>query len=100
VVSHKEAQLFYEHVAPRSGMSAVDLVCGNGQWTRQLAAWRLNATQALARIRQIAGQRPVPQGEPGAGLYRREQGSAADVDTDLDRSASGGGRGSESDHRG
>jgi hypothetical protein len=56
--------------------------------------------QALARIRQIAGQPPVPQGEPGAGLYRRKQGSAADVDTDLDRSASGGGRGSESDHRG
>ncbi len=39
MVSHKEAQLFYDHVAPRPGMSAVDLACGNGQWTRQLAAW-------------------------------------------------------------
>jgi SAM-dependent methyltransferase len=43
-VSHKEAQLFYDHVAPRPGMSAVDLACGNGQWTRQLAAWGLYAT--------------------------------------------------------
>jgi SAM-dependent methyltransferase len=44
VVSHKEALLFYDHVAPRPGMSAVDLACGNGQWTRHLAAWGLNAT--------------------------------------------------------
>jgi 2-polyprenyl-3-methyl-5-hydroxy-6-metoxy-1,4-benzoquinol methylase len=44
VVSHKEAQLFYDHVASIPGMSAVDLACGNGQWTRQLAAWGLNAT--------------------------------------------------------
>jgi SAM-dependent methyltransferase len=44
VVSHKEDQLFYDHVAPRPGMSTVDLACGNGQWTRQLAAWGLNAT--------------------------------------------------------
>ncbi|MFF9120462.1 hypothetical protein ACF09Y_33650 [Streptomyces massasporeus] len=30
-VSHKEALLFYDHVTPRPGMSAVDLACGNGQ---------------------------------------------------------------------
>lgn len=42
MVSHKEAQLFYNHVAPSPGTSAVDLACGNGQWTRQLAAWGLN----------------------------------------------------------
>lgn len=41
VVSHKETELFYHHVAPKAGMRAVDLACGNGQWTRQLTAWGL-----------------------------------------------------------
>lgn len=41
VVTHKEADLFYRHLSPRPGTAAVDLGCGNGQWTRQLARWGL-----------------------------------------------------------
>ncbi|MFJ3669560.1 class I SAM-dependent methyltransferase [Streptomyces sp. NPDC090106] len=41
VVSCKEAEFFCRHLAPRPGLRAVDLACGNGQWTRQLAAWGL-----------------------------------------------------------
>ncbi|MFE2470286.1 class I SAM-dependent methyltransferase [Streptomyces mirabilis] len=44
VVSHKECDRFYGRVAPRPGMTAVDLACGSGQWTRQLAAWGLTVT--------------------------------------------------------
>ncbi|WP_316779738.1 class I SAM-dependent methyltransferase [Streptomyces sasae] len=43
VVSHKEAAFVYDHVALKPGTSAVDLACGTGQWTRQLAAWGLAA---------------------------------------------------------
>ncbi|WP_331765323.1 class I SAM-dependent methyltransferase (plasmid) [Streptomyces sp. NBC_01384] len=41
LVSHKETERFYTHVAPKPGMTAVDLACGSGQWTRQLTAWGL-----------------------------------------------------------
>ncbi|GGX58581.1 class I SAM-dependent methyltransferase [Streptomyces chartreusis] len=39
VVTGKEAEAFHRTVKPHSGMTAVDLACGNGKWTRQLAAW-------------------------------------------------------------
>ncbi|PAZ15126.1 hypothetical protein CLM62_15415 [Streptomyces sp. SA15] len=38
-VTDKESERFRRTVRPRPGMTAVDLACGNGQWTRQLAAW-------------------------------------------------------------
>ena len=41
VVSHKEADRFHQRIAPKPGLNAVDLACGCGQWTRQLAAWGL-----------------------------------------------------------
>jgi SAM-dependent methyltransferase len=44
VVSDKEAELFQRLVEPKPGMTAVDLACGSGQWTRQLAAWSLTVT--------------------------------------------------------
>jgi ubiquinone/menaquinone biosynthesis C-methylase UbiE len=44
VVSHNEAEHFHRIVAPTPGMTAVDLACGTGQWTRQLAAWGLTVT--------------------------------------------------------
>ncbi|MCX5063728.1 class I SAM-dependent methyltransferase [Streptomyces sp. NBC_00201] len=39
LVSDKETMHFHRLVRPRPGMRAVDLGCGSGQWTRQLAAW-------------------------------------------------------------
>ncbi|WP_406482532.1 class I SAM-dependent methyltransferase [Streptomyces sp. NBC_01615] len=44
VVSDKEAEHFHQLVEPRPGMTAVDLACGSGQWTRQLAAWGMTVT--------------------------------------------------------
>ncbi|MGI5380724.1 class I SAM-dependent methyltransferase [Streptomyces sp. CA-251387] len=44
VVTDKEAGHFHRCVRPRPGMTAADLGCGTGQWTRQLAAWGLNVT--------------------------------------------------------
>ncbi|MBT2421919.1 class I SAM-dependent methyltransferase [Streptomyces sp. ISL-22] len=38
-VSLAEVEHFEQVVAPKRGMTAVDLTCGTGQWTRQLAAW-------------------------------------------------------------
>ncbi|MET7685200.1 class I SAM-dependent methyltransferase [Streptomyces sp. NPDC005423] len=39
-----ESARFCEAVDPRPGMTAVDLACGTGQWTRQLASWGLTVT--------------------------------------------------------
>ena len=39
LVTDKEAEPFLRTVQPRPGMTAADLGCGIGQWTRQLAAW-------------------------------------------------------------
>ncbi|MFD3381939.1 MULTISPECIES: class I SAM-dependent methyltransferase [unclassified Streptomyces] len=44
VVSDKESEYFHRRVQPRPGMTAVDLACGMGQWTRQLAAWGVLVT--------------------------------------------------------
>jgi len=41
VVTDKESANFRRAVSLRPGMDAVDLACGSGQWTRQLAAWGL-----------------------------------------------------------
>ncbi|MEW1648386.1 methyltransferase domain-containing protein [Streptomyces sp. NPDC091219] len=35
---------FCEAVGPRPGMTAIDLACGTGQWTRRLASWGFNVT--------------------------------------------------------
>lgn len=43
-VSPAESALFQQTVAPRPGMTAVDLACGTGQWTRQLASWGITVT--------------------------------------------------------
>ncbi|WP_331732220.1 methyltransferase domain-containing protein [Streptomyces sp. NBC_00989] len=39
LITDKESEYFHRTVRPRPGMTAADLGCGNGQWTRQLAAW-------------------------------------------------------------
>ncbi|ALV39353.1 class I SAM-dependent methyltransferase [Streptomyces sp. CdTB01] len=44
VVTDKEADAFRRAVRLRPGMTAADLACGSGQWTRQLAAWGLQVT--------------------------------------------------------
>ncbi|MFJ9381383.1 class I SAM-dependent methyltransferase [Streptomyces sp. NPDC101455] len=44
LVTDKEAEYFHRAVRPRPGMTAADLACGNGQWTRQLAAWGVKVT--------------------------------------------------------
>lgn len=44
VVTDKESATFRRAVPLRPGMDAVDLACGSGQWTRQLAAWGLRVT--------------------------------------------------------
>jgi SAM-dependent methyltransferase len=44
VVTGKEAENFHRAVQPHPGMNAVDLACGSGQWTRQLAAWGVRVT--------------------------------------------------------
>ncbi|WP_128380402.1 class I SAM-dependent methyltransferase [Streptomyces cavernae] len=44
VVTDKEADYFRRTVQPHPGMTAVDLACGNGKWTRQLAAWDVLVT--------------------------------------------------------
>ncbi|WP_327591562.1 class I SAM-dependent methyltransferase [Streptomyces chartreusis] len=65
VVTGKEAEAFHRTVKPHYGMNAVDLACGNGKWTRQLAAWgvRVNgydfSTQAL-RQAESANRRDGP----------------------------------------
>ncbi|WP_405949982.1 methyltransferase domain-containing protein [Streptomyces prunicolor] len=43
-VSPAESALFREAVHPRPGMTAVDLACGTGGWTRQLASWGITVT--------------------------------------------------------
>ncbi|QIY93061.1 methyltransferase domain-containing protein [Streptomyces sp. S1D4-11] len=65
VNSRKESDLFYGHVASEVGMRAVDLACGNGQWTRQLTSWGLTvrgfdfAPEALKQA-AAAGSRKRP----------------------------------------
>ncbi len=44
VVTDKESEFFHRTVQPYVGMTAVDLACGSGQWTRQLAAWAMCVT--------------------------------------------------------
>ncbi|WP_216586571.1 class I SAM-dependent methyltransferase [Streptomyces brasiliscabiei] len=44
LVTAKEAERFHRIVQPRPGMTAVDLACGTGKWTRQLAAWSVRVT--------------------------------------------------------
>lgn len=44
VVTAKEAEAFHRAVEPHQGMTAVDLACGTGKWTRQLAAWGMRVT--------------------------------------------------------
>ncbi|MGW1364736.1 class I SAM-dependent methyltransferase [Streptomyces chartreusis] len=44
VVTDKEAVQFHRLVRPRPGMTAADLGCGSGQWTRRLADWGLRVT--------------------------------------------------------
>jgi SAM-dependent methyltransferase len=44
LVTDKESEYFHRTVRPRPGMTAADLACGNGQWTRQLAAWGVKVT--------------------------------------------------------
>lgn len=44
VVSDKESEAFRRAVDLQSGITAVDLGCGSGQWTRQLAAWGITVT--------------------------------------------------------
>ncbi|MGR3875623.1 class I SAM-dependent methyltransferase [Streptomyces graminifolii] len=39
VVTDKECEAFRRMVDLQPGMTAADLACGSGQWTRQLAAW-------------------------------------------------------------
>ena len=43
-VSLAESAFFERAVAPRAGMTAVDLACGTGRWTRRLADWGLSVT--------------------------------------------------------
>lgn len=59
VVSHKEAERFYTHVAPQLGRNAVDLACGAGQWTRQLAAGGRPRAATTSLPKRSA--RPAPQ---------------------------------------
>jgi ubiquinone/menaquinone biosynthesis C-methylase UbiE len=44
VVTDKESDAFRRAVDLQPGMTAADLACGSGQWTRQLAAWGLHVT--------------------------------------------------------
>ncbi|MFG3094107.1 class I SAM-dependent methyltransferase [Streptomyces sp. NPDC048202] len=44
VVSQDEADCFSTVVGRTDGMRGVDLACGTGQWTRQLAAWGIRVT--------------------------------------------------------
>ncbi|MER6205959.1 class I SAM-dependent methyltransferase [Streptomyces sp. NPDC001642] len=44
LITDKESEYFRRTVQPRPGMTAADLACGNGQWTRQLAAWGVKVT--------------------------------------------------------
>ena len=39
-----ESARFREAVRPRPGMTAVDLACGTGEWTRLLASWGITVT--------------------------------------------------------
>jgi SAM-dependent methyltransferase len=43
-VSPAESALFQQAAVPRPGMTAVDLACGTGHWTRQLASWGITVT--------------------------------------------------------
>ncbi|GGX56267.1 class I SAM-dependent methyltransferase [Streptomyces chartreusis] len=43
-VSVLEADHFQRIASPIPGKTAVDLACGNGHWTRQLAAWGMTVT--------------------------------------------------------
>ncbi|WP_155055056.1 class I SAM-dependent methyltransferase [Streptomyces blattellae] len=43
-VSPAETEHFQEAVAARTGMTAIDLACGTGAWTRQLADWGMTVT--------------------------------------------------------
>ena len=43
-VSPVESALFQQAAVPRPGMTAVDLACGTGHWTRQLASWGITVT--------------------------------------------------------
>ncbi|MEV1081997.1 class I SAM-dependent methyltransferase [Streptomyces sp. NPDC050211] len=43
-VSPAESEHFHQRVGPRAGMTAIDLACGTGQWTQQLAAWGMAVT--------------------------------------------------------
>ncbi|WP_078532783.1 class I SAM-dependent methyltransferase [Streptomyces hokutonensis] len=59
-VSPAESALFEQATAPHPGMTAIDLACGTGQWTRQLASWGLAVTgydfsdEALRRAERAA----------------------------------------------
>ncbi|MFC5220046.1 class I SAM-dependent methyltransferase [Streptomyces coerulescens] len=43
-LSAMEADHFQQMASPMPGMTAVDLACGTGLWTRQLAAWGMTVT--------------------------------------------------------
>ncbi|WP_331732549.1 methyltransferase domain-containing protein [Streptomyces sp. NBC_00989] len=43
-VSPAESALFQQAATPHPGMTAIDLACGTGQWTRQLASWGITVT--------------------------------------------------------
>ncbi|MER5450562.1 class I SAM-dependent methyltransferase [Streptomyces sp. NPDC002766] len=62
-IADEEVVHFEQIAKPRPGMTAVDLACGTGQWTRRLVAWGLIVTgfdscnEALAKA-QAAGAHP------------------------------------------
>ncbi|MFJ9121320.1 class I SAM-dependent methyltransferase [Streptomyces sp. NPDC102394] len=43
-IADEEVAHFEQIVRPRPGMTAVDLACGTGRWTRRLAAWGMTVT--------------------------------------------------------
>ncbi|GGP78593.1 MULTISPECIES: class I SAM-dependent methyltransferase [Streptomyces] len=60
-VAQVEAEQFSRYTGPRPGQTAVDIGCGVGTWTRQLARWGLSVTgydyssEAIKRARRLAG---------------------------------------------
>lgn len=62
-ITQVESEQFCRYIDPLPGQTAVDIGCGVGTWTRQLARWGLSVTgydyssEAIKRARRMAGPR-------------------------------------------